>query len=151
MKPLPRLLYLALAPLALAACGSAGTSETRLASPEPSAGSGGTQSAVVLDGDELAAGESLLRSLVGRMANIEVLASNRGCPEVHLRGRQSILASPGPSIYVDGARAVNTCVLDEIAPSEVRRVEVYPMGVHIGYASDRNGLILVFMRDGTDG
>lgn len=149
MRPLPRLLYLALAPFALAACGSAG-SETRLASPEPSMGSG-TQSAVVLQGDELIAGETLLRSLVGRMANIEVLASNRGCPEVHLRGRQTILASPGPSIYVDGARAVNTCVLDEIAPSEVRRVEVYPMGVHIGYASDRNGLILIFLRDGTDG
>jgi hypothetical protein len=105
---------------------------------------------VVLDGDELAAGETLLRSLVGRLSNLEVLSSNRGCPEVHLRGRQTILASPGPSIYVDGARAVNSCVLDEIAPSEVRRVEVYPMGVHIGYAADRNGLILVFMRDGTE-
>jgi hypothetical protein len=149
VRALPRILCLALAPLALAACGS-GVSETRLATSRPSVGSG-TTSAVVLEGDELMAGETLLRSLVGRMANIEVLASNRGCPEVHLRGRQSILPSPGPSIYVDGARAVNTCVLDEIAPSEVRRVEVYPMGAHVGYASDRNGLILVFLRDGTDG
>ena len=150
MKPLPRLLYLALAPFALAACGGGGYSETRLATRQPSMGSG-TQSAVVLEGDELIAGETLLRSLVGRMANIEVLNSNRGCPEVHLRGRQSILSKAGPSVYVDGARASNTCVLVEIAPGDVRRVEVYPMGVRSGYASDRNGLILIFMRDGNDG
>lgn len=147
MRTLPRPLGLALASLALAACQSG--PETHLASPAPSPGSA-TFSGVVLEGDQLAAGESLLRSLVGRMSNFEVLRSNRGCPEVHLRGRQTILASPGPSIYVDGARAVNTCVLDEIAPSEVRRVEVYPLGVHNGYAADRNGLILVFLRDGTD-
>jgi hypothetical protein len=147
VRSLSRPLGLALASLALAACRS--DPETHLASSAPSTGSA-TFSGVVLDGNQLAAGETLLRSLVGRMANLEVLRSNRGCPEVHLRGRQTILASPGPSIYVDGARAVNTCVLDEIAPSEVRRVEVYPMGVHNGYAADRNGLILVFLRDGTD-
>ena len=149
MRSLPRFVGLALAPLALA-CQSSGP-HTHYASPEPSAGSG-MGSAVVLQGEELRAGETLLRSLVGRMANLEVMVSNRGCPEVHLRGRQSIkVATGGPSVYVDGARAVNTCVLDEIAPSEVRRVEVYPMGVRSGYASDRNGLILIFMRDGNDG
>lgn len=108
-------------------------------------------SSVVLNGDELRAGESLLMSMVGRMANLEVLRSNRACPEIHLRGRQSILNAGTPAVYIDGARAVNTCVLDEIAPIDVRRVEVYPMGAHSGYASDRSGLILVFMRDGTDG
>ena len=147
MRSLPRPLGLALASLALAACQN--NTDTHLASSSPTPANA-TFSGVVLEGDQLAAGETLLRSLVGRMSNFEVLRSNRGCPEVHLRGRQTILASPGPSIYVDGARAVNTCVLDEIAPSEVRRVEVYPMGVHNGYAADRNGLILVFLRDGTD-
>jgi hypothetical protein len=149
VRSLPRLLCLALAPLALA-CQSGGH-HTHYVSPEPSAGTGGLGSAVVLQGDELRAGESLLRSLVGRMANLEVMDSNRGCPEVHLRGRQSILSKAGPSVYVDGARATNTCVLVEIAPGDVRRVEVYPMGVRSGYASDRNGLILIFMRDGHDG
>lgn len=149
MRSLPRLLCLTLAPLALACHG--GGSETHYASPAPSAGSG-LGAGVVLQGEELRAGESLLRSLVGRMANLEVMISPRGCPEVHLRGRQSIkVATGGPSVYVDGARAVNTCVLEEIAPADVRRVEVYPMGVRTGYASDRNGLILIFMRDGHDG
>jgi hypothetical protein len=149
VRSLPRLLCLALAPLALA-CQSSGP-DTHYVAPAPSAGTGGLGSAVVLQGDELRAGESLLRSLVGRMANLEVMHSNRGCPEVHLRGRQSILSRAGPSVYVDGARATNTCVLVEIAPGDVRRVEVYPMGVRSGYASDRNGLILIFMRDGNDG
>lgn len=148
MRFLPRFLGLALAPLALACHG--GGPQTHYAAPTPPAGSG-MGSAVVLEGRELRAGETLLRSLVGRMANLEVMISNRGCPEVHLRGRQSIKVSTGgPSVYVDGARAVNTCVLEEIVPTEVRRVEVYPMGVRSGYASDRNGLILVFMRDGND-
>jgi hypothetical protein len=105
---------------------------------------------MVLNGDDIRGGESLLGSLVGRMVNLEVLRSNRACPEIHLRGRQSILNAGAPAIYVDGARAVNSCVLDEIAPGEVQRVEVYPMGAHSGYAPDRNGLILVFMRDGTE-
>jgi hypothetical protein len=147
VNPLIRPAALALAALGVAACQTA--NDTHLVENSPFAGSGAT-SAVVLDGDQLRAGESLLYALVGRMANFEVLRSNRTCPEIHLRGRQSILNAGGPAIYVDGARAVNTCVLDEIAPAEVQRVEVYPMGAHSGYASDRNGLILVFMRDGTD-
>ena len=148
MKSLHRPISLALAVLGLAACHAG--NDTRLVDPTPFAGSGFT-SAVVLNGDELRAGETLLYALVGRMANLEVLRSNRTCPEIHLRGRQSIFNATGPAIYVDGARATNTCVLDEIAPGEVQRVEVYPMGAHNGYAPDRNGLILVFMRDGTDG
>lgn len=148
MRTLPRPLVLALASLALAACQS--DPETRIASRSPSPASA-TFSGVVLDGDDFAGGESLLRTMAGRMSNLAVLRSNRGCPEVQLRGRQTIRASTAPSIYVDGARAVNTCVLDEIVSSEVRRVEVYPMGVHTGYAADRNGLILVFLRDGSEG
>jgi hypothetical protein len=149
VTPLHRPVCLALATLALNACAS--SPETRLAHPSPFAGSGSMSSAVVLNGDELRAGESLLLSMVGRMANFEVLRSNRACPEIHLRGRQSILNAGTPAVYIDGARAVNTCVLDEIAPIDVQRVEIYPMGARSGYASDRSGLILVFMRDGTEG
>jgi len=147
VKPFIRPAGLALAALSLAACQS--TNDTHLVENAPFAGSGST-SAIVLNGNDLRAGESLLYALVGRMANLEVLRSNRYCPEIHLRGRQSILNAGGPAIYVDGTRAVNSCVLDEIAPAEVQRVEVYPMGAHSGYASDRSGLILVFMRDGTE-
>jgi hypothetical protein len=138
-----------MATLALSACHGGRTAPA--AEPEPAGSGAGTQTAVVLDGSRLRAGETLLTALVGRLANFEVLRSGRTCPLVHLRGRQTILGDDGPAIYVDGARAVNTCVLDEIAPGEVSRVEIYPMGVRSGFASDRNGLILVFLRDGRDG
>ena len=74
------------------------------------------------------------------------------CPEIRLRGTRSLFGSNTPSIYVDGARALDACVLDELAASIVERIEVYPSGVarRPGYDSDRNGLILVFVLYGTE-
>jgi hypothetical protein len=73
------------------------------------------------------------------------------CPSVQLRGRKSLYGSSDPVVYVDGTRTVNSCVLEMLSTWDINRVEVYPMGVsnRPGYAANPNGLILVFMHDGS--
>jgi hypothetical protein len=72
------------------------------------------------------------------------------CPEVYLRGRSSLESASDASIYVNGQRAANTCVLEILYSFDLESVEIYPMGVtsRPGYVSDPDGLILVFMRKG---
>jgi len=79
-----------------------------------------------------------------------VVENDGPCPELRMRGQRSLVGSNSPIVYVDGARTVNTCVLDMLHTTDLRRVEVYPMGVvnRPGYEANPNGLILVFLRDG---
>jgi hypothetical protein len=112
-----------------------------------------TGSAIVVQGEELQGrGVTLLAALDHRVSGLTV---NYGpsCPEIQMRGVKSLFGSRDPLIYIDGARALDTCVLDDLATSVVKRVEVYPSGAarKPGYDSSRNGLILVFVLDGSEG
>lgn len=108
--------------------------------------------ATIIEEDVLRhAGGSILNILPSYVAGMQV-RHNSGCPEITLRGKKSLVNSNDPVVYVDGTRSGNTCVLDSLVPSDVQRVEVYPMGItqRPGYRGNPNGLILVFMKT-TDG
>jgi hypothetical protein len=128
------------------------------AAPERSAQTGDEQpvrggSAIVIDGAQMQGrGLTLLRLLSERVTGMSVNYSGP-CPSIAMRGTKSLFGSNDPLIYIDGARALNTCVLDDLSASIVKRVEVYPSGVaqKPGYDSSRNGLILVFVVDGREG
>jgi len=69
------------------------------------------------------------------------------CPRVELRGRDVIVGSSDPDIYVDGVHSKDTCLLTAMRASETGRLEVYPFGVtsRPGYPSSPHGLILIFL------
>lgn len=145
-----RSLLIALSALTVSACGSGPVSQSG-----PTAGIAPTQgpntaSGIVLTGPALQEHTgTLLMFLYTRVAGM-VIENDGPCPEVRMRGQRSLVGSNSPIVYVDGARTVNTCVLDMLRTTELRRVEVYPMGIvnKPGYEANPNGLILVFLRDG---
>lgn len=115
--------------------------------PGNNAGSG-----IVLSGPELANhGGTLLDFLYVRISGMVVDFGSQPCPSIELRGRKSIFGSNSPVVYVDGARATNSCILEMLFTGDIRSVEVYPMGIthRPGYAAHPNGLILVFVHDGS--
>ena len=131
-------------------CAGAPTQSPRAGEVEAARNSG---SAIVLEGEDFRGrGQTLLRLMAERVSGMSV---NYGgpCPSIQLRGTKSMFGSNDPLIYIDGARALNTCVLDDMSPDPVSRVEIYPSGVsnRPGYDFNRNGLILVFVLDGTEG
>jgi hypothetical protein len=94
---------------------------------------------------------NLLTAVAARIRSMSVSRPRGECPEIILRGPTSMTRGSPPGVYVDGTRAINTCVLDQLTPGDVARVEVYPMGMtrRPGYHTQAGGLILVFMRDGS--
>jgi hypothetical protein len=144
MSPLP-----AVALLALAGCGHV---TPQPGGPEPEPDNRAFGRAIVMDGDDLDAHTTnLLTVLRRRIAGMQVsYAGSSNCPDVVLRSRKSMFGDNSPIVYVDGARASNTCVLEMLQPSDVSRIEVYVQGItpRTGYESHANGLILVFMRTG---
>lgn len=92
---------------------------------------------------------TLLTALAARMTQMNVLRGGE-CPQIELRGRTTVARPTNPGVYVDGARATNTCVLETLNVADVHRVEVYPMGIaqRGAYEAQAGGLILVFMRTG---
>lgn len=98
-------------------------------------------------------GGTLLAYLYGRVSGMQVDYSAFPCPAVQIRGRKSMFGSSDPVVYVDGARAANSCVLESLLTRDLSRVEVYPMGVtnKPGYEAHPNGLILVFLISGPMG
>ena len=72
-----------------------------------------------------------------------------GCPSVSLRGANTAPGITEPTVYVDGLRTLDTCVLSGTSANDVKRVEVYANGFtsRPGYAGNSHGLILIFMRD----
>jgi hypothetical protein len=118
-----------------------------------SANSFGTRSdagATVLTAAQLlGGGGSLLEAMVGRLGTMRVTRQGR-CPQITFRGHRSIVAPSAPAVYVDGTRAANTCVLDQIRSSDVRRVEVYP-GVTgpRGYRPSPHGTVIVHLGGST--
>jgi hypothetical protein len=90
---------------------------------------------------------SVLSVLRQRVAGFRI-SSTSSCPEIVIRGRNSVRSSPNPSIFVNDTRSSDTCVLDDLRMSDIDRVEVYPTGVgpNPSYGTNSNGLILVFTR-----
>ena len=108
-------------------------------------------SAYIFEEDQLqpSSDGTLLSALAARMSSMGVLRGGE-CPQIVLRGRTTVARPTNPGVYVDGARATNTCVLETLNVADVHRVEVYPMGIaqRGAYEAQAGGLILVFMRTG---
>ena len=132
--------------VALAGCWDPGLRTVKSEAPR-----GRSTSAYVFEEDQLqpAADGTLLSALEARITSMGVLRGN-DCPQITLRGRTTVARVTNPGVYIDGARATNTCVLEHLSVAEVHRVEVYPMGLahNAGYEAQPGGLILVFMRTG---
>lgn len=104
---------------------------------------------IVLEGAALEDGPgSLLGTLMGKVPGMRVRQRSGQCPQIALRSDVSYQSVHNPYVYVDGARATNTCVLEELRKEDVERVEVYPQGFtqRPGYGTHSGGLILVFLR-----
>jgi hypothetical protein len=109
--------------------------------------------AVVLSGAGLGDGKGdLLATMMGKVPNFRVRRVKQQCPQITLRNAVSYQSVVNPHVYVDGARATDTCILESLHANDVTRVEVYPTGVtnRPGYGRHAHGLILIFMRDGTE-
>jgi hypothetical protein len=133
--------------------GCAGAAPASRSGADGEQGVRNTGSAIVIEGEDIQGrGQTLLRVMAERVSSMSVDYSGP-CPSIQIRGRKSLFGSNDPLIYVDGARALNTCVLDDMSPDPVKRVEVYPSGVshRPGYDTSRNGLILVFVLNGSEG
>ena len=67
------------------------------------------------------------------------------------RGARSLQGENSPVVYVDGARAVDTCILTTLSTRDVERVEAYSSGVapRPPYQAHPNGLIIVFLQRAT--
>lgn len=132
--------------LLVAACGTVPAWE-RGASAD-----GGVRSvngATVIDGVDLEDGYgSILSAMQGKVPNFRIQRHSGQCPELSLRNDVTFRAVVNPHVYVDGARATDTCILESLRTEDVQRVEVYPMGftTRPGYGTHAHGLILVFMR-----
>jgi hypothetical protein len=111
-------------------------------------GGGGSAARVVtLDEKQLANRAGTLLHVMRMDAGPMLVRETAGCPEITFRGSKRFYGAGTPSIYVNGMRALNTCVLEEFAAADVRLVEIYPSGVanRPGYANSSDGLILVFL------
>lgn len=105
--------------------------------------------AIILTGTALTDGPgTVLAALSGKVPNFKVRRRTGQCPQITLRGHTSFEGLESPYVYVDGTRAMDTCVLETLQTGDVERVEVYPQGVTTrpGYGTQATGLILVFMR-----
>ncbi len=138
----------ALVILAAAGCGGAWRG-----SPEPvleGNGVGSLGGATVVNAQELhRSNGSVLRAIMGKVPNMKVSFRDMGrCPAIAIRSFEDHHGNDFPGIYVDGTHVRDTCVLETLDARDTERVEVYPMGftTRPGYASNNNGLILVFLR-----
>jgi hypothetical protein len=114
-----------------------------------------TVAMALLEGPELESagrsGNTLSEVLARLVPNLRVARSNRAgqCPRLVLRGIKSVTLSSDPDIYVDGARALDTCILDLLPIASIARVEVYAGGQiprSEPITPSASGAILVFTR-----
>lgn len=109
-----------------------------------------TIGAVVLGDDVLREQNAPLLDVMERnIPTLMVRAGSGHCPALSLRGPNTAPGLTDPRVYVDGTRTLDTCILTSLRAGDVRRVEIYPMGVtrRPGYSPHTHGLILVFLRD----
>lgn len=143
----------------LASCGSHRT-EAGAREPAPATSSDSVATAeedgvfaenggIVVTGRALEDGPgTVLAAMSGKVPNMRVHRVQNACPEIMLRSTVNFKGLVNPSVYVDGTRATDTCVLDSLRTSDVSRIEVYPLGftTRPGYGRHAHGLILVFMK-----
>jgi len=146
-----RTCILAFLTAAATACGSMPVSDAT-AGTGRLPGNNSTSGRVLTGPDLYEHGGTLLRYLYARVPGMSVDYASSVCPRVNMRGRKSVFGSSDPIVYVDGPRTANSCILEDLLTRDLSRVEVYPMGVsnRPGYEANPNGLILVFVRNGTE-
>lgn len=130
----------------LAACGPAARQAAEPAQER------GARRMVLIDEAQLSRRSGTLLSVLRYDAGPVEVRETSGCPEITLRGKKRFHGGATPSIYVNGMRATNTCVLHDFAVADVRRVEIYPSGVtsRPGYVNSSDGLILVFLQGSSE-
>jgi hypothetical protein len=102
---------------------------------------------VVLTAPDIEGFTTVLAALTPRVPSMRV-ARDTHCPAISLRNGRTLDENSAPLVYVDGTRTVGTCILEELYPRDVERIEVYPLGgtMRPGYARSSNGQILIFMK-----
>lgn len=109
---------------------------------------------IVIQGIDLQDGRGdLINAMQGKVPNFRVSKPQaQACPHITIRSARILRAPINPHVYVDGARSMDTCILEMLRTSDVERIEVYPAGftTRPGYGRHSEGLILVFMRGAGD-
>jgi len=138
---------LALGVLQAGACATLGRGSDE--GEEPDEGVSFENGAVILSGTALEDGSgSVLGTMRGKVPSMRVQLRNNACPQISLRNAVSFAGPVNPHVYVDGTRATDTCILEQLRANDAQRVEVYPLGftTRPGYGRHAQGLILIFMR-----
>ena len=128
--------------LAVLAIGCASGGRT----PDPAAENGPDKGAIVVKGSDMSG--NLLDALRYRVPAMRVTMPAGECPRILFRGIRSIRNQANPSIYLDGTRMGDSCILQQLSASDVEFVELYPSGNTSRTAYERNpfGLILIFRK-----
>jgi hypothetical protein len=131
----------------LAGCVAAATLAGCMARGESGPVQGRASGAIIVTGDELAGGSSLLDALTQRVPSLRINWPAAGCPVVMVRGQTLGRQSGSASVYVDETRMRDTCVLLQIPPADVERVELYPVAARPrGFNAGPGGVVLVYRR-----
>ena len=103
-------------------------------------------SAIIVQGSTLSG--NLLDALRYRVPSIQVSTSGAECPTILFRGIRSLGNQRNPTVYVDGTRMSDTCILQQLSASDIDYIELYPSGNTTRTAYERNpfGLILIFSK-----
>lgn len=147
MSVRPRSVALPLIALMLATCQ---TPQFPDGQRRPGSGIEARGGAIILTGRALTDGRgSVLGAMEGKVPNMKIRRTWRGCPEINIRQQVSFQGNIQPHVYVDGTRSADTCILESLRTHDVESVEVYPMGFtkRPGYATHAHGLILIFLRE----
>ena len=114
--------------------------------------SGGIGNAIVIEDDSFEASRGSMLSILQMEVRSMSVSRENACPHIVVRGGVGRSQAAEPLVYVDGQRMSDTCVLDALSVESVSRAEIYPSGVtnRPGYHSNSGGLILVFLKNGSD-
>jgi hypothetical protein len=123
-----------------AACASGSPSTTSTSERIPD------KSAIVVKGSDLSG--NLLDALRYRVPSMRVSTPSGECPRIVFRGIRSIRNQANPTVYLDGTRMSDTCILNQLSTNDIDFVELYPSGNAARSSYERNpfGLILIFRR-----
>src|SRR5437660_12114136 len=111
-----------------------------------------TAGSVIITGDALSAdpGRTVLDAVKKAMPQLHVSSWSQysRCPNLELRGKDSVTGSSNPDVYVDGTRSLDTCPLVTIQAMDARRIDVYSLGItsRPGYPSSGHGLTLISLQ-----
>jgi hypothetical protein len=131
----------------LACCIAAAAPSGCFARGEVAPAQGRASGAIVVHGEEITGSTSLLESLVRRVPSLRVNWPASGCPIVVVRGQAVGRQTGSASVYVDDTRMRDTCILLQIQPADVDRVELYPVAARPrGFNAGPGGVVLVYRR-----